>query len=78
MKCPSHSRLPPVLFFFSSLTIIINEIFVNNGLVEVFNATELNYTVHKANKGGVESLRVVCGVFTDAGTAAVSGAETQL
>lgn len=30
--------------------------FVNNGLVGVFNATELIYAVYKANKGGLDSL----------------------
>lgn len=43
-------------FFFSSSTVIIDEMFVNNGLVGVFNATELIYAVYKANKGGLDSL----------------------
>lgn len=30
--------------------------FVNNGLVGVFNATEVIYAVYKANKGGLDSL----------------------
>lgn len=32
--------------------------FVHNGLVGVFNATELIYAVFKANKGGLDSLNL--------------------
>lgn len=46
----------PIAYSFSFLTVMIDEMFVNNGSVGVFNATELIYAVYKANKGGLDSL----------------------
>lgn len=44
----------------SSSTVKIDEMFVNNGLVGVFNATEWIYAVYKTNKGGLDSLNEFC------------------
>jgi len=52
----------PLAHGFSSVTVMIDEMFVNNGLVGVFNATELIYAV-KANKGGLDSLNKIPSSF---------------
>lgn len=50
MRCPQRS-LQLILF-----ALLIDEMFVNNGLIWIFSATELVYSVYKANKCGLDSL----------------------